>query len=270
MMDWKQAASVALSRPGTVTYRARLVLQNGKFRRIRAESLSRLTGVPAAEAGQRCREIESDSSFIADVRSFYRAHTRYFPLPTDFMVAPDGNTMFFACVALYALVRTTRPERIVETGGTPGKSSAFILRALERNGGGHLWTVDLPPPDSGGVPISPAGAHGMMPAGRTSGWAIPERLRERHTVVSGDARAKLPPLLESLGGIDLFIHDSDHSYEHMMWEFETAYPHLKPGGYMWSDDILGHSAWPDFCRARGLTRCDFTGQGAARVGGAPS
>jgi Methyltransferase domain len=263
-MDWKQAAAAALRRPTTVTYRARLMLHNGKFRRIRANSLSRLTGAPAAEVDRLCHEVEADSPFVSEVRRFYRAHTRYFPLPTDFMVAPDGNTMFFSCVALYALVRIARPERIVETGGTPGKSSAFILRALDRNGSGHLWTVDLPPPDSGGAAISPAGAHGMMPAGHTSGWAIPERLRERHTVVSGDAREKLPPLLESLGSIDVFIHDSDHSYGHMMWEFETAYPRVRPGGWMWSDDILGHSAWPDFCRAHGLARCDFTSQGAAR------
>ncbi|HYB91455.1 MAG TPA: class I SAM-dependent methyltransferase [Candidatus Binataceae bacterium] len=263
-MRWRQAAHIAITRPRTVTYRAGLLLKNGKFRRVRAQSLAGLTGCSATEAERYCREVESDSSFIAEVRSFYRAHTEYFPLPTDFMVAPDGNTMFFSCVALYALVRIFKPARIVETGGTPGKSSAFILRALDRNGTGHLWTVDLPPPETSRDFIPPGDAHSMMPAGYTSGWAIPQRLRERHTVVSGDAREKLVALLESLGQIDVFIHDSDHSYQHMMWEFEAAHRYVRSGGFMWSDDILGHSAWPDFCRTHGLERCDFTSQGAAR------
>jgi len=263
-MNWIEAAGIAIRRPRTIVNRARLMLQYGKFRRVRNDSLARLTGSSSAEADRFCREIENDREFTADVRGRYREHVNYFPLPTDFMVAPDGNTMFFSCVALYALTRIMRPEKIVETGGTPGKSSAFILRALDRNAAGHLWTVDLAPPPADGRELNPAEGHSFTPDGLTSGWAIPGALLERHTVVSGDAREKLPPLLQSLGSIDIFIHDSDHSYDHMMWEFETALPFLRPGGVMWSDDILGHSAWPDFCSAHGLARCDFTSQGAAR------
>ena len=263
-MNWIEAASVALRRPRTIGYRARLILHYPRFRRIRNESLAMLTGASIAEADRMCREVESDREFTGEVRRRYREHLRYFPLPTDFMVAADGNTMFFSCVALYALTRIMRPEKIVETGGTPGKSSAFILRAIERNRAGHLWTVDLAPPPADGRELNPAEGHSFTPHGLTSGWAIPDALLERHTVVLGDAREKLPPLLESLGSIDVFIHDSDHSYQHMMWEFEAAFPYVRPGGVIWSDDILGHSAWPDFCRAHGLEQCDFTSQGAAR------
>jgi hypothetical protein len=265
-MNWIEAAGIALRRPHTIANRARLVLQYGQFRRLRNDSLSRLTGASFAEADRLCREVEGDRAFTAVVRGRYREHVRYFPLPTDFMVAPDGNTMFFSCVALYALTRILRPDRIVETGGTPGKSSSFILRALERNGAGHLWTVDLAPPSAGGRELSPCEGHAFTPHGLTSGWAIPSALLERHTVVSGDACEKLPPLLRSLGSIDIFIHDSDHSYEHMMWEFEAAFPYARSGGVIWSDDVLGNSAWPDFCCSHGLERCDFTSQGAARKG----
>jgi len=45
---------------------------------------------------------------------------------------------------LYALVRVFQPEVVVETGVGPGGSSAFILNALERNGFGHLYSIDLP------------------------------------------------------------------------------------------------------------------------------
>ncbi|MGH7782095.1 MAG: class I SAM-dependent methyltransferase [Candidatus Binataceae bacterium] len=235
------------------------------MRELRNKSLARLTGASAADVSAMCREAENDREFIADVRSRYRRHTNYFPLPTDFMVAENGNTMFFSCVALYALCRLIQPRKIIETGGTPGKSSAFILRALRRNAAGHLWTIDLAPPPAPAGDLSPSEGHSFTPHGLTSGWAIPDALLDRHSVVAGDARVELPPLLESLGEIDIFIHDSDHSYEHMMWEFKAAYPYVRAGGIMWSDDILGHSAWLDFCRDHGIERCDFTSQGAASI-----
>src|SRR5215212_1124160 len=45
---------------------------------------------------------------------------------------------------LYAVLRQLRPEVAVETGVANGFSTAFALLALERNGTGHLHSVDLP------------------------------------------------------------------------------------------------------------------------------
>ncbi len=108
-MNWIDAAGIALRRPRTIANRARLMVQYGRFRRIRNESVAKLTGASIAEADRFCREVEHDREFIGDIRGRYREHVCYFPFPTDFMVAPDGNTMFFSCVALYALTRITRP-----------------------------------------------------------------------------------------------------------------------------------------------------------------
>ena len=44
-MNWIEAAGIALRRPRTIANRARLMLQYGRFRRLRNDSLSRLTGV---------------------------------------------------------------------------------------------------------------------------------------------------------------------------------------------------------------------------------
>lgn len=44
-----------------------------------------------------------------------------------------------------ALVRATRPAICVETGTAGGVGSHRIARALDANGGGHLWTVDHQP-----------------------------------------------------------------------------------------------------------------------------
>jgi len=66
---------------------------------------------------------------------------------------------------------------------------------------------------------------------------VPTDLRNRWHLYLGDAKEMLPRLLQTLGTIDIFIHDSLHSYEHMLFEFRTAWPHLRGGGVILSDDI---------------------------------
>jgi len=116
------------------------------------------------------------------------------------------------------------------------------LRALDRNGIGTLHSIDLPNVQEGSV----------LPEGRASGWIVPDSLRGRWKLQLGDSREFLPRLVESLGRIDIFLHDSDHSYEAMLFEFEQAYPKLAPGGLLLSDDTHLHTAWDDFCAKHGL------------------
>lgn len=51
------------------------------------------------------------------------------------------------------------------------------------------------------------------------------------------------PLLQHLGQIDLFLHDSLHTQEHMRFEFEEAWAALRPGGLLIADDIQGNRAF---------------------------
>ena len=67
-----------------------------------------------------------------------------------------------------------------------------------------------------------------------------------------DTRKHLAPLLQDLGQIDVFYHDSDHSFVHMMWEYTSVWPHLRAGGILLSDDIGWNRAFWDF--ARGVAR----------------
>jgi predicted O-methyltransferase YrrM len=143
---------------------------------------------------------------------------------------------------LYAIVRATTPRVMIETGVASGLSSAHILRALDRNGNGTLHSIDLPNVQEGSV----------LPQGRTSGWIVPDSLRGGWQLQLGDSRELLPRLLETLDRIDVFLHDSDHSYEAMLFEFEQAYPKLEPGGLVLSDDTHLHAAWDDFCANYGL------------------
>jgi len=44
---------------------------------------------------------------------------------------------------IYGFVRATKPEVCIETGTAAGYGTACIARALDANGSGHVWTVDL-------------------------------------------------------------------------------------------------------------------------------
>jgi len=211
-------------------------------------------GVLQSELGKTAnylREIEDDAPFIADVRDRLARWTAYKPRAIDFMMSGRSGSVFFNEVTLYAIVRVIQPDVVIETGGTPGKSTAFILRAMERNNKGHLYTIDLPPQNTNQRMLTEHGTwHQALPQGLSSGWVVPEVLRDRNTLYSGKSSEHLPALLAKLDKIDIFLHDSDHSYENMVWEFETAWPAIKPGGIVLSDDVLANSSFFDFCRRK--------------------
>jgi hypothetical protein len=145
----------------------------------------------------------------------------------------------------YAVVRLMRPDVVVETGVHEGWSAWFTLLALERNGRGMLHSIDLPNQDVELFADGPRQTE-LIPPGKQPGRVVPQHLRGRWQLHLGDAKHLLSPLLSTLGKIDIFVHDSLHTYEHMMFEFETAWAHLRGGGLLVSDDIDLHSALPDF------------------------
>jgi len=224
------------------------------------------TGRPAAEIGTYVREVEDDAVFLAEVRGALARWTTYAPRAVDFMLPRRWGSVFFNEVTLYALVRAARPGTIVETGGTPGKSTAFILRALDRNGRGHLYTIDLPPPPAEPVSLVARSAwHERRPPGLGPGWAVPTGLRGRHTLLIGPSERLLAGLLDRLGELDVFFHDSDHSYENMRAEYEAAAARLRPGGVLVSDDVLANRAFFDFCAERRLGYARVHNLAVARV-----
>ncbi len=137
----------------------------------------------------------------------------------------------------YMMVRAVRPSVVVETGVANGVSSFHILLAMEKNQKGHLYSIDLPDP-------------AMLPKSMEPGWVVPLDLRHRWTIKLGDSTIVLPALLTDLVSIDIFSHDSLHTYEHMLFEYQTAWSHIVPDGLLYSDDVLWNSAFRDF-RTRG-------------------
>jgi predicted O-methyltransferase YrrM len=150
---------------------------------------------------------------------------------------------------LYRLLRELRPAVAVETGVCNGVSTAFLLLALEDNGEGVLHSIDLPEVageeyEAGTFWDGKGGA--VIPPGKEPGWMVPPGLRERWRLVLGRSQDELPPLLERVGEIDFFMHDSEHSYECMSFEFRTAWEALREGGVLIADDVNVNSAWDEF------------------------
>jgi hypothetical protein len=126
--------------------------------------------------------------------------------------------------ATWCLVRHLRPQRVIETGVGRGLTSRTMLDAMERNGEGHLWSIDQPPA------LAPA-------LRRQTGIAVPTQLRRRWIYLRGSSRRRLPRLIHELETIDFFIHDSMHTSRNVVFELETAWPALRPGGVALLDDI---------------------------------
>jgi len=171
---------------------------------------------------------------------------------------------------LYALVCTQEPEVVVETGVCNGTSTLAFLLGIDHNGHGQLHSVDYPFfadeelaefraktfADYGGAAI---------PADKSPGWIVPNRLRDPWELHLGKSQQKLPRLLSDLGAVELFLHDSEHSLPCQMFEYELAWHHLDAGGLLVSDDINWTRAWDGFVRARDAQASELAdGLAAAR------
>jgi len=140
-----------------------------------------------------------------------------------------------ACTLLYVICRILQPRIIVETGVASGFSSASILQALEDNGVGELYSIDLHYRDGVTIPVD-----------KELGWVVPVHLKRRWHLMLGEGFKVLPLLLKELGTIDIFLHDSRHTYKTMMKEYSIAWPRLREGGLLLSDDVIENDAFIDF------------------------
>jgi predicted O-methyltransferase YrrM len=157
---------------------------------------------------------------------------------------------------LYCTVRISKPEILIETGIAHGNSSWVILNAIKKNGKGTLYSFDLPNNDTNA-------AYNFENKKTETGWMVHEELRINWNMVIGDSLETLPKTLASLSKVDFFFHDSDHSYKHMMFEFETVFPFLRNGGILSSDDINKNSSFQDFVEAKKINSIFFTKGGSA-------
>lgn len=231
------------------------------------QRLRALTGAPAAEIRSLLAEVGPTSSLVRHLEECERLYRAEMESP--YATGSYGPHSRF----LYALVRILRPEVVVETGVSSGGLSAYILAALERSARGRLVSIDLPFWGEPGLDLRPVvpgtsielWAASPLPPGREPGWMISDDLRHRWDLRLGDAREFLPGVLEELGPVDLFFHDSLHTRDHMLFEFETVWPYLVRGGVLVSDDVFRrHDALPAFAASAGVPFTTWSGLGLMR------
>ena len=155
------------------------------------------------------------------------------------MAAVDSNTLpselrRFKRDCIFGLVRAVRPEVVVETGCGAGYTTTHILEAMRLNGHGVLYSIDS------AEHFNPS--YYGYPPGLPCGGVVPEHLKDSNWHLSmGGAEQELLLILEGLGKIDLFIHDSLHTRGQMSLEIRTAWPYLREGGV-----LVAHDVWKPF------------------------
>jgi Methyltransferase domain len=150
--------------------------------------------------------------------------------PESFADWNDGDAGLVR--AIWCLIRHRKPKTVIETGVAHGVTSRVILEALERNGDGHLWSIDLPPLERAWQ--SQVGA------------AVGDRYADRWSYIKGSSARRLPALLSRLGQIDLFIHDSLHSESNVRFELDRAWAALGPIGALVVDDVDANNGFRTF------------------------
>jgi predicted O-methyltransferase YrrM len=212
----------------------RLAMSN----RVVESFIRNLTGASGAEIQEYVAEVRGNHDFHNAIEENQRVFVRRRYPSWDFSI---GTTLG---VVLYAICRRQKPDVVVETGVASGMSSSYILCALEQNKHGQLYSIDLPSWRE-----------------NQSGWMIPDYLRRRWHLILGKSSETLVPLLKKVGEINIFLHDSEHSYQNMLWEFQTAWMYLKVGGLLLSHNIDVNDAFSDFCQDYGVKGYTLTNMG---------
>lgn len=131
---------------------------------------------------------------------------------------------------IYAVCRLLAPGNVLETGVANGHSTFFLLQAMMKNGRGRLHSVDI----SSNV-----------------GQLLTDEERETWSlhVLTPPQRRSFARIVDTVSPIDMFLHDSDHTYGWQAFEYRVAHKRLSPEGVLLSDDVDHSLAFLDFCTA---------------------
>lgn len=144
------------------------------------------------------------------------------------------------------LIRQEKPEIVVETGIWEGLSTEYILKALDDNGKGHLYSID---------PMDPKQEfNGTI--GNPELFLDNPIVHPRLTWVRMYSQVGIEHVFREVGMFDFFLHDSDHSEACQEVEFESAWNYVRSGGIIAADDIAWgtppHRAWFKFRARHGI------------------
>lgn len=166
--------------------------------------VSVVTGADVEQCREWINESLSDQSLIEHVQA---AVDR-----SDRRGLADRDVRIGRRAGWYAIIRALQPDHVVETGTDKGLGSVVIAAALLRNGRGRLSTLDINP---------------------SAGYLVSGPYAEVTSITIGDSVESISALQ---AGVDVFIHDSDHSAEHESRELVAVAPTLTRGARVLSDN----------------------------------
>jgi len=132
---------------------------------------------------------------------------------------------------IYTIVKVMNPITIIETGMGSGVSTTAMLAASKDEA--NVISIDP------GVPYGKGD--------KEVGFLIPMNLRKKHKFIKGTSKQKMKEVLSYVDKVDIFFHDSDHTYENIMFEFNEVWPKLSEksiilvDNYDWTDAPLDFS-----------------------------
>ena len=137
---------------------------------------------------------------------------------------------------LYFLVRKLTPKVVVESGVAAGFSSYSILKALEKNGSGSLYSSDFP--------------YFRIPSPeKYIGILVPESLKLKwHLFIEGDKK-NFPMILQDIDHIDILHYDSDKSYSGRSFALKAFRKVIDSKTILIFDDIQNNSHFYDLVKA---------------------
>lgn len=178
-----------------------------------------LTGVDVKQVRVFIAEIGDDAAL--------EAHIREATMRSDRRGLADRHVRYGRRVGWYALTRALQPEHVVETGTDKGLGSCVFAAALLRNGHGRLTTLDVNP---------------------TAGYLVAGRYAEVTDVLIGDS---LDALRSGTSPVDLFLHDSWHTFTHESAEFDAVTARLTPDALVLSDNAHATDALASWAEQTG-------------------
>jgi hypothetical protein len=130
---------------------------------------------------------------------------------------------------LSILIEKFRPITVIETGVANGSSTRKILSSFSKSNliNSKLYSIDINPHVATPFLLSNPQFH----------------------FICIDSKKSFVNAMYEVGTVDLFYHDSNHSYANQMHEYSIAWEMLNPdSGILMSDDINWSNAFLDFCK----------------------
>jgi Methyltransferase domain len=224
-----------INSPGALRNVARNMLRRGYLPEMCRKVLTRVRERQSKQEREHssawCREHESDSeawakglnpSLWAESLTMGEEQERLCKGRVDSLGFPLAGGGFYPM--LYFLTRLYKPSYILETGVAAGHSSRGFLKAIEKNGVGHLWSSDFP-------------LFRLENPDKYIGVMVEPELRKNWTVMTQGDRYNLPALLAQMSRVDLFHFDSDKSRSGRIFAWEQVKPKLHDKSVVIFDDI---------------------------------